>query len=40
MAKNISTNEPKTIIARIELGIVTDELLCLTEIKLRNVINH
>jgi hypothetical protein len=40
MANNISSNESETIITRIELGIVTNELLCLIEIKLGNVINH
>jgi hypothetical protein len=40
MSNNISTNELETIISKIELGIVIDELLCLIEIKLGSVINH
>jgi hypothetical protein len=40
MVNNTSTNESKTIITRIELGIVTNEPLCLIEIKLGNVINY
>jgi len=40
MANKISTTESETIISRVEVGIVTNELLHLTEIKLGNVINH
>jgi hypothetical protein len=40
MVNNISTNESKIIITKVEFGIVTGELLCLIDIKLRNVINH
>lgn len=40
MSNNISTNELETIISKIELGIVIDELLCLIKIKLGSVINH
>ncbi len=40
MANKISINELETIITRVEVGIVINELLHLIEIKLGNVINH
>jgi aspartate carbamoyltransferase regulatory subunit len=40
MANKISINESETIITRVEVRIVTNELLRLIEIKLGNVINH
>jgi hypothetical protein len=40
MVNKISINESETIITRVEIGIVTNEILHLIEIKLGNVINH
>jgi hypothetical protein len=40
MVNKISINESETIITKVEIGIVTNEILHLIEIKLGNVINH